>query len=58
MDFIPNTEKERKEMLQELLEKQKAGTLTAAERYKIPLQEMPEQDPQVRRTGFGGFRPL
>jgi glutamate synthase (NADPH/NADH) small chain len=44
------TEKERKEMLQGLLEKQKAGTLTAAERYKIPMQEMPEQDPQVRRT--------
>jgi glutamate synthase (NADPH) small chain len=44
------TEKERQEMLQGLLEKQKAGTLTAAERYKIPMQEMPEQDPQVRRT--------
>ncbi|MBN1973107.1 MAG: NADPH-dependent glutamate synthase [Sedimentisphaerales bacterium] len=44
------TEKERQELLQGLIEKQKAGILTAAERYKIPLQEMPEQDPQVRRT--------
>ena len=44
------TDKERQELLQELLEKQKAGTLTPAERYKIPSQDMPEQDPQVRKT--------
>ena len=44
------TEKERQELLESLLAKQKAGTLTAAERYKIPLQEMPEQNPVIRKT--------
>ncbi len=44
------TEKERQELLQNLLAKQKAGTLTAAQRYEIPLQEMPEQNPEIRRT--------
>ena len=44
------TDKERQELLEELSEKQKAGTLTPAERYKIPLQDMPEQDPLVRKT--------
>ena len=44
------TEEERKELLQELLEKQKAGTLKPSERYNIPLQEMPEQAPEIRKT--------
>src|SRR4030042_422505 len=43
-------DKERIELLQELLEKQKAGTLTPAQRYAIPLQDMPEQDPVTRRS--------
>ena len=44
------TEKEKQELLQELLEKEKAGKLKPSERYKIPLQEMPEQAPEIRRT--------
>ncbi len=39
------TEKER----QQLLKKQKTGELKPADRYKIPPQDMPEQDP-VERT--------
>jgi len=41
------TEKEQKNLLQQLLQKQ--GKLTPADRYKIPPQDMPEQDP-VKRT--------
>jgi len=44
------TEKERQELLQQLLEKQKTGKLTPADRYKIPPQDMPAQDPVERRT--------
>ncbi|MBN2180594.1 MAG: NAD(P)-binding protein, partial [Sedimentisphaerales bacterium] len=44
------TDKEKQELLKELLEKEKAGILTPTERYKIPQQEMPEQDPVIRRT--------
>jgi glutamate synthase (NADPH) small chain len=43
------TERERQELLQRLLEMQEKGELTTAERFKIPPQEMPEQDPVVRR---------
>jgi len=43
------TNKERQELLQQLLEKQKNGKLTPADRYKIPPQDMPEQDPITRR---------
>ncbi len=43
------TDNQRQQLLQELLEKQKAGKLTPAERYKIPQQDMPEQDPATRR---------
>ena len=43
------TEKERQELLQRLLEKQKTGKLTPADRYKIPPQDMPAQDP-LKRT--------
>jgi len=41
---------ERQKLLQQLLEKQKAGLLKPADRYKIPPQDMPEQDP-VKRAG-------
>ncbi len=37
-------------MLRQLLEKKKAGTLTPADRYKIPPQDMPEQDADKRIT--------
>jgi glutamate synthase (NADPH/NADH) small chain len=43
------TEKEIQELLQQLLEKHRAGKLAPAERFKIPPQEMPEQDPVARR---------
>lgn len=35
--------------LNELLKKQQAGPLKPKDRYEIPSQEMPSQDPQVRR---------
>jgi len=44
------TEKERQELLQQLQEKQKTGKLTPADRYKIPPQDMPAQDPVERRS--------
>jgi glutamate synthase (NADPH/NADH) small chain len=44
------TEKERQQLLQQLLEKQKTGELKPADRYKIPPQDMPEQD-SIKRTG-------
>ena len=42
------TDKERQELLQQLLEKQRAGQLRPADRFKIPPQEMPEQDHNAR----------
>ena len=42
------TDKERQELLHRLLEKQKDGVLKAADRYEIPPQDMPEQDPVER----------
>jgi len=44
------TEKERKKLLHLLLEKQKAGTLKPTDRYEIPPQDMPSQDPVIRRS--------
>lgn len=44
------TEKERQELLNQLMEKQKTGKLTPADRYKIPPQDMPAQDAVQRRT--------
>jgi len=44
------TDKESQELLQQLLEKQKTGKLTPSDRYKIPPQDMPEQNP-VARSG-------
>ena len=43
------TNKERQQLLQQLLEKQKTDKLKPTDRYNIPQQEMPEQDPAVRR---------
>ena len=43
-------DKERQELLKQTLEKFVSGELTPAERYKIPQQAMPEQDPVVRRS--------
>jgi glutamate synthase (NADPH/NADH) small chain len=42
------TDKERQQLLQQLLEKQKNDKLKPADKYKIPPQDMPEQDPAVR----------
>jgi glutamate synthase (NADPH/NADH) small chain len=44
------TEKEQQKLLQELLEKQKLGELRPSDRYKIPPQDMPEQDAAERRS--------
>jgi len=38
------TEEQKRQLLEELLEKKKAGRLTPPERFKIPPQPMPEQD--------------
>ncbi|MBA7633020.1 Glutamate synthase [NADPH] small chain [subsurface metagenome] len=43
------TEEEGQELLQRLLEKQKAGGLKPKDRYEIPPQEMPAQDAVKRR---------
>jgi glutamate synthase (NADPH/NADH) small chain len=43
------TEQETKQLLQELLHKQKKGELKVKDRLAIPAQEMPQQDPAVRR---------
>ena len=37
-------------MLKEIIEKQQAGQLKAKDRYEIPLQDMPAQDPAERRS--------
>jgi len=44
------SEDENSELLQELLEKQKAQPLKPAERFEIPCQNIPEQDPLERRS--------
>jgi glutamate synthase (NADPH/NADH) small chain len=43
------TEEERKQLMQQLLEKHKRGELKPSDRYKIPPQDIPEQDPVKRR---------
>jgi glutamate synthase (NADPH/NADH) small chain len=43
------TEKEKQKLLQKLLKKQRTSKLTPADRYKIPLQDMPAQDAVKRR---------
>jgi glutamate synthase (NADPH/NADH) small chain len=42
------TDKERQQLLEKLLAKQKAGEMRPTDRYDIPQQAMPEQDPVVR----------
>jgi len=44
------TEQKKQKLLKELEEKQRAGQLKPADRYKIPPQEMPEQDHIARRS--------
>ncbi len=44
------TDKERQELLQQFLKKQKIDKLKPADRYEIPEQDMPEQDPIKRRA--------
>jgi glutamate synthase (NADPH/NADH) small chain len=44
------TDKERQELLNELLTKQKTDKLKPSERYEIPPQDMPEQNPVKRRA--------
>jgi glutamate synthase (NADPH/NADH) small chain len=44
------TEKEKQQLLQQLLKKQKAGELKPTDRYKIPPQDMPAQDPIKRAS--------
>jgi len=43
------THEEKQRQLQELLKKQEAGGLKPKDRFAIPPQEMPEQDPTIRR---------
>jgi glutamate synthase (NADPH/NADH) small chain len=42
-------DKERQELLQQLVDKDKAGELKPADRFNIPPQDIPEQDPIARR---------
>jgi len=42
------TEREKRQLLDHLLEKQKAGALKPSDRYEIPPQQMPEQKPADR----------
>ncbi len=44
------TQEQEKKLLEELLAKQKAGTVKPSDRYEIPPQEMPVQDPVKRRA--------
>jgi len=44
------TKKRKEELLQQVLEKQKAGGLKPKDRYEIPPQEMPAQDAVARRS--------
>jgi len=44
------TEKERRELLRQLLEKQEQGALKPSDRFEIPPQDIPEQDPLERRS--------
>ena len=44
------TDPDKRQQLEELLAKQAAGELKPKDRFAIPAQDMPEQDPAVRRT--------
>ena len=43
------TDNERQKLLKKLLEKQATGQIKPKDRYEIPPQDMPEQNPVVRR---------
>ena len=43
------TDKQRRQLLERLEQKQAAGDLKPADRYEIPPQDMPQQDPLIRR---------
>ncbi|MCK4912991.1 MAG: NADPH-dependent glutamate synthase [Planctomycetes bacterium] len=43
-------EKERQQLLDELLEKQKQGRLKPSDRFAIPCQQMPQQDAMERKN--------
>ncbi len=43
------TEEQRRQLLERLEQKQAAGELKPADRYEIPPQDMPQQDPLIRR---------
>ena len=40
---------DQQKLLEELLKKHKDGTLKPSDRYEIPPQAMPQQDPMERR---------
>jgi glutamate synthase (NADPH/NADH) small chain len=44
------TDREREQLLRKLHEKHEAGRLKPADRYEIPPQDMPQQDPLARRA--------
>ncbi len=44
------TEKERKELLRQLLERQEKGAIKLSDRFEIPPQDIPEQNPLERRS--------
>ncbi len=49
-EVIDVADEEREKLLEELLAKQKEGTLKPKDRYAIPAQDMPHQDAAARRT--------
>jgi len=56
------TEQQRQELLNDLETKQKSGALKPADRYAIPPQDMPSQDPSERKHNVNevatGYTPL
>lgn len=56
------TDKEKQQLLDSLLEKDKAGELKPSDRYAIPAQDIPEQEASVRRNNIDevalGYTPL
>ncbi len=56
------TDQEKKQLLEELLRKEQEGNLKPTDRYDIPAQSIPEQDPQVRKNNIDevalGYTPL
>jgi len=51
--IFPVTEEQRTQLLHELSQKQNNGGLKPRERLAIPAQEMPQQDPAIRRRNVG-----